>query len=1031
MQKPNLPIIEKPDWENAAVIGINKEPAHNTSIPQESLEAAMKYEVESTSPYFQSLNGKWKFHWVKKPADRPIEFYKQEYDVSEWKKIDVPSNWQRKGYGIPIYTNIRYPYSIGRKDRPSIDHEYNPVGSYRTEFTIPDNWDGREMFIHFAGVKSAFYIWINGEKVGYSQGSMTPAEFIITKYVKKGLNTLAVEVYRWSDGSYLEDQDMWRFSGIYRRVYLFSTPKVHIRDFFAHTQFDQEYEDATLTVQIKIANLGMESYKLQISTELFNSKGKSLFEPHFDTFQSMLYNEVNISNQYKIEKPHKWTAETPNLYTLVLKLHDSEGNIIEIVSNRIGFRQTEIKNAQMLINGEPILIKGVNRHEHDPEHGRYVPYERMKQDVLLFKKYNINAVRNSHYPNDPRFYDLCDEFGIYVLDECNLESHGLRFKLPASKEKWTASVIERMVSMVERDKNHPCIFMWSLGNEAGFGENFVKMKEAALAIDPTRPFHYEGDYGLEVSDVYSSMYTKIPMLERSGQKKVVSNFFKPFLSPKKYADKPRMLCEYAHSMGNSTGNLQDYWDVIEHYDNIIGGFIWDWVDQGLLETDENGKEYWTYGGDYGDKPNDGNFCINGIVRPDRTPNPGLFEVKKVYQNIKIHRVEVERTEFSIENIYRFISLKEFDCTWKLEANGIIISSGLIEPLDILPMHTQKIKLPYVIPEPEVSVEYFVTISFILKENTAWAEKGYVVAWEQYPLRVKTDKQNLIAVPTASLMTYDNENNIMITGEDFSVTIGKETGTVESYIVNGLQVLKTPLEPSFWRAPTDNLLGMGKYFIWNKLPKYWKTASKNRILSEFTLVKNLKNKVRVYISWNIMKSPFKVRYTIHNNGEIEVSCSYTPKKRMIKMGMTAQIPITFSNVKWFGRGPHENYEDRKTGAAIGLYELPISEFIHNYVRPQENSNRCDVRWASFTNEEGNGIKFVGGNPFNLSAWPYSLEDLESAKHINELPEHDFITVNIDHKQEGVGGDDSWGAPVHKQYQIPKNIEYKYSFRISII
>ncbi|MHA1110863.1 MAG: glycoside hydrolase family 2 TIM barrel-domain containing protein [Promethearchaeota archaeon] len=1031
MSKSNQNIIEKPDWENTAVIGMNKEPAHNTSIPQGSIDAALNYEVESTSPFFQSLNGKWKFHWVKKPADRPIDFFNQEYDVSKWDEIEVPSNWQRKGYGIPIYTNIRYPYSIGRKDRPSIDHEYNPVGSYRTEFTIPDNWNNREIFIHFAGVKSAFYIWINGEKVGYSQGSMTPAEFNITKYMKKGNNTLAVEVYRWSDGSYLEDQDMWRFSGIYRRVYLFSTPKVHIRDFFAYTKFDENYQDAILTVKSKVEQYGDTRTNAQLSVELFDPEGNSLFKPHFESFQTNLNNDIAINNQFKLVEPQKWSAETPNLYTLVLKLHDYDGRVQEIVSNRIGFRQTGIKNSQLFINGKPILIKGVNRHDHDPDHGRYVPYERMKQDVLLFKKYNINAVRTSHYPNDPRFYDLCDEYGIYVLDECNLESHGLRLKLPASKEQWTGSVIDRMVSMVERDKNHPSIFMWSLGNEAGFGKNFVKMKIAALEIDSSRPFHYEGDYGLEVSDVYSSMYTKIPMLERSGQKKVVSNFFKPFLSPKKYETKPRMLCEYAHSMGNSTGNLQDYWDVIEHYDNIFGGFIWDYVDQGLIEIDENGKEYWTYGGDYGDKPNDGNFCINGIVRPDRTPNPGLFEVKKVYQNIKIHRVDLEKGQFSVENTYRFISLKDFECTWKLEANGKVVSSGSLGQLDILPMQTKGIKLPYKFPEPELDTEYFVTISFALKDDTTWAEKDHVVGWEQYPLRVKSEKQKLIAIPTVPLTTYDNENDIMVIGEYFSVTIGKESGTIESIIMNGLQALKTPLEPNFWRAPTDNLLGKGKYFIWNKLPKYWKTAIKERVLSEFTLIKNLKNKVRVYVTWTILKSAFKVKYTIHNNGEIEINCSYTPKKRMIKMGMTAQLPAIFSNVKWFGRGPHENYDDRKTGAAIGLYELPISEFIHNYVRPQENSNRCDVRWASFTDEEGKGIQIIGGNPLSISAWPYSLDDLESAKHINELPHRDFITINIDHKQEGVGGDDSWGADVHKQYRLPKKKEYKYSFRISMI
>ncbi|MFX0138718.1 MAG: glycoside hydrolase family 2 TIM barrel-domain containing protein, partial [Candidatus Hodarchaeota archaeon] len=688
------------DWENAEMIGQNKEPAHNTLIPYVDVESALEG-IREDSIYCKTLNGNWKFHWVRKPTDRPIEFYKIDYDIKEWDEIPVPSNWQMHGYGIPIYLNIRYPHSIRKKNIPNIDHEYNPVGSFRTEFTIPEEWRGRGIFIHFDGVKSAFYIWVNGEKVGYSQGSMTPAEFNITNYLQKGTNILAVECYRWSDSSYLEDQDMWRLSGIYRDVYLFSVPKVHIKDFFAYSIFDEKYEDAIFKIRVKVRNYGsinVDNVKVEISLldDEKNFIGSEILMS--DIISIDVNTEKTIEMQIKIEKPNKWSEEMPNLYDLILKLRDSKADIIEVEHCKFGFRQVEIKDdGGFYINGQSIKFKGVNRHEHDPDHGRAVPYSRMLQDIKLLKQNNINAVRTSHYPNHPKWYELCDKYGLYIIDECNLESHGLRDILPKSDPQWTNACVARMVSMVERDKNHPCIIMWSLGNEAGMGDNFKRMKEAALKIDSTRPIHYEQDFENEISDVLSYMYYPSYILDKLIRNKKYG-FYGKTKKLKEGIVKPYMLCEYAHAMGNSLGNFQEYWEVFEKYPNAIGGFIWDFVDQGLRKKSEDGKEFWGYGGDFGDPHNDNNYCINGIVLPDRTPNPALHEVKKVYQNINVIPIDLIKGKVRIFNNYNFKLLNFADVRWEITANGKKIQEGKIERINMNPKDSEEVTIPLNPPE---------------------------------------------------------------------------------------------------------------------------------------------------------------------------------------------------------------------------------------------------------------------------------------------------------------------------------------------
>ena len=1022
-----------PNWENSKIFSIGKEAAHSTLIPFKSLEEALgKWEDSS---YFRSLNGNWKFNWVRSPEERPKDFYKEDFRVDDWEEIDVPSNWQMKGYGIPIYTNVNYPFSINTQIIPKIDHSYNPVGSYRKTFEIPSNWEEREIIIHFAGVKSAFYIWINGKKVGYSQGSMTPAEFNITKFLKSGANILAVEVYRWSDGSYLEDQDMWRFSGIFRDVYLYATPKVHIRDFFAQCNLDENYQNAVLKVKVKVHNFGKEDLKdnfIEISlldkekqymgSEILMKKG----------FSIQARKDHQISFQAGIKNPKKWTGETPYLYDLILKLKNTKNRVIEVEHFKIGFRKIEINDmGSFLINGKSIILKGVNRHEHDPDHGRAIPYKRMIEDIILMKRNNINAVRTSHYPNHPKWYDLCDEYGIYVIDECNLESHGLRDKIPRSDPNWTDACVDRMINMVERDKNHPSVVIWSLGNEAGMGNTFKIMKDETLKIDTTRPMHYEGDYKQEIVDIISSMYLTPKQLERNMKKNTAGRIG---MTVKLGDPKPYVLCEFAHAMGNSLGNFQEFLDVFETYPNAIGGFIWDFIDQGLRKVSDNGEEFWAYGGDYGDEPNDGNFCINGIVMPDRKPNPSLFEVKKVYQNIKVYPVNINEGRLSVHNKHNFLSLEDIKIDWELTANGIIIQKGSIENLDVEPGEQKEFLVPFQKPNLEPNTEYYLKITSSLKESVLWAKKGHIIAWDQFEIPYSTTKESYKLEELPEIVLDDLEESYIIVGDEFKLEIGKKTGAIESFIFRNIELFNTPLIPNFWRAPTDNDLGILD-FSDRTAPSFdfsWKDTSKNRKVKKISFVKGSPTKISIIALLTINNSEelMSIIYTIHGDGTIIIKTSVKPSIHMARFGMQLTIPNSFSQLTWYGRGPHETMLDRKTSGAIGIYTGKIDELIHNYIRPQENANRTDVRWAALTNDEDFGlfVSDIGGTHLSISAWPYSLEDLEFAKHTYDLPKCEFITFNIDYKQQGVGGDIPAMAMLHKKYKLEGGKEYSYTFRI---
>ena len=817
-------------------------------------------------------------------------------------------------------------------------------------------------------------------------------------------------------------------------MYLYSTPKVHIQDFFAECELDENYEHATLKVKVKVVNSGKEDIKQnKVEISVYDDE-RNFVESEIlisETFTIKSNTEHLIELQANVQNPKKWTGETPYLYDLILALKSSKNQITEVEHCNIGFREIEIDDrGSFLINGKPIIFKGVDRHEHDPDHGRAVPYSRMVQDIILMKQNNINSVRTSHYPNHPKWYDLCDKYGIYVVDECNLESHELRTTLPKSLPEWTKACVDRMVSMVERDKNHPSVVIWSLGNEAGMGENFKIMKDETLKIDTSRPIHYEGDYKQEIVDIISSMYLSPQRLEKNMKKNKAGH---TGMSIKLSKKRPYVLCEYAHAMGNSLGNFQEFMDVFEKYPNASGGFIWDFIDQGLRKVSENGEVFWAYGGDYGDEPNDSNFCINGIVLPDRKPNPSLYEVKKVYQDIKLYPVNLLEGRLLIHNKFNFISLGDIKFNWDLTANGKIIQDGTMENIEVEPGKQKEIVIPLQKPNMEPNTEYHLKIIASLKNSVKWAEEGHIIAWDQFKVPYESLKESYPLEDLPEIVIDDLKENYEIRGKDFKLKIGKRTGVLEDYIYKNVELLNTPLVPNFWRAPTDN--DLGKIDFGKSAPSFdlsWKDTSKNRTLKDISFKKVNPNTIKVFVCFKVNNSEedLTLTYTIHSDGNIIITCSIIPSINMIRFGMQLTIQNDFDQLTWFGRGPHETMLDRKTSGAIGIYSGKVDELIHNYVKPQENGNRTDVRWAVLTNEEDIGlfISDIGGTHLSISAWPYSLEDLESASHTFDLPKRDFNTLNIDYKQQGVGGDIPALAVLHKKYILKGDLEYSYTFRI---
>ena len=1025
-----------PEIEDPSIVETNKEPARATFFNFESKKLA-KINEPSASGRYLSLNGMWKFNWVRDPLDRPMDSYQTDFDDSRWDEIEVPSNWELSGYGVPIYLNHPYEFSYD-PDPPNIPDGYNPVGSYRKEFILPEDWGGQRTVIHFGAVKSAFFIWVNGKKVGYSQGSKLPAEFDVSEYVKAGNNVVALQVYRWSDGTYLECQDFWRISGIERDVYLYTEPSIRVADLWAKTPLDEDFKDGLFELEIDIRNDQLTDEKISIQTELFKPNGRRVYNK---TDIVTVPGDTLIKHIFKkqILDVHAWTAETPSLYTIRVTLKKGY-RVITSLSDEIGFRTIEVSGGQLLVNGQPILIKGVNRHEHDPDKGHIISRELMEQDIKLMKEFNINTVRTSHYPADPYWYDLCDRYGLYVIDEANIESHGMGYhpdRTLGNKPEWYLAHLTRIQRMVERDKNHPSIIMWSMGNEGGDGVNFIACSNWLRTKDPSRPVHYERAGDRDHVDIYTPMYPGVEWLKKWASKK---------------HERPLIMCEYMHAMGNSLGGMSDYWELIREEPQLQGGCIWDWVDQGLRKTSEDGKQFFAYGGDYGppDTPSDGNFLINGLVQPDRRPNPHFYEAKKAYQNFLVRSVGLDDFLIEIMNEHFFISSKEYLISWKLRADGSIIQSGDLAGLTIKPQESKRIKVPVEEFNMEALTEYFLEIEFRLKKDKGLLKAGHLVAWEQLPIvnyaTIKTADKIAHSSFIDNIPILDNvvesDKDIIIVGNAFRVVFSKVKGTLESWSKNGKEYLVNGPMPNFWRTPTDNDFG-------NNMPEraaVWRKASQDQQVKDIQVTNNRYFVgIQVGFTYPDLNSNGKITYSIYGDGRILVTHSIDLNSADLpdlpKFGTRMTISKEYNNMTWFGRGPHESYIDRKASTRVDIFSGKISEQYHPYVRPQENGNKTDVRWATFTDQDGNGIIVSGFLSLNASHFipedfddgftiddqgkPLNVRGNKRGMHTTDLVKRDLVHLDIDHKQMGVGGEDSWGAQPLKKYKIePKRYNYHF-------
>lgn len=1020
------------EWQNPAIVDVNTEPPHATLIPFADEASAQRGQREQ-SDYFRLLNGTWQFHWALGPDDTPEDFYQTDYDARGWDQIPVPSNWQLLGdYDFPIYTNINHPFPAAP---PRVPTDTNSVGSYRTSFEIPDTWQGKQLFLHFAGVQSAMYLWVNGQKVGYSEDSMTPAEFNITEFVQPGENMLAVQVIRWSDGSYLEDQDFWRMSGIFRDVFLFATPAVHLRDYAFSTDLDDSYTDATAHLRLHLTNYADSNFRAhRVRVLLLDAQQDTVLRDQIAVEKTIpVGQEMVIEAAYDVPNPALWSAEQPNLYQLTLTLEDAEGNTTEAISGRVGFREVGIENGQFFVNGVPVYFKGVNRHELDPEKGRVISEALMRKDIELMKQHNINAVRTSHYPNDPRWYALTDEYGLYVVDEANVESHQLwnEGRSPVLDTAWQQAFVARGVAMAERDKNHPSIVMWSLGNETGDGPNTQAMADTLRILDPTRPIHYESrnteTYGKQPSgyDVIANMYARTDQMIAFHAQDTT---------------RPIILCEYAHAMGNSLGNLQDYWDVIEAYPRMQGGFIWDWVDQGIKKTTDEGIAYWAYGGDFGDFPNDGDFCINGLVFPDRTPQPEILEAKKVFQYVKVKPVNLSNRQLRITNAYHFTNLNTLTIHWEVLRDGESWQTGTLGSLNLAPGESQVVRIPVKSAAQKNDAEYLLTLSFALNETTSWAAAGHEVAWEQFSLSERSPLVfpiDLTAMP--SLGVEQANGQTQITGSNFTATFDEQVGALTSLVYEQQELMTDPLLPNVWRAPTDNDAGGGEQSFAHR----WRGAGLDQaiFIPESLTAQQLNERaVRVTVR-GIMRSEaegsanllnYKGVYTVYGSGDIVLENQFQVNKNappLPKVGLSLPMPGAMDQFAWYGRGPHETYADRLTGAKVGRYAGSVAEQYTPYVLPQENGNKTQVRWVTLTNPEGIGL-FASGwpvNNLNVSAHTYDLEEFDQATHTYQVKDTDHITFNLDYAQMGLGGDDSWTPATHKEYLLD-SVNYSYQVRL---
>ncbi len=987
------------DWENPAVLSINKLPYHATlQLPSKEKECEE----------IISLDGQWLFHWSRNPEERPATFYEENYDVSQWGTITVPGNWQTQGYGTPIYININYPFV---KDRPSVTstppkdwtayENRNPVGSYVTFFDVTQEMLSKNLILHFGGVHSAMYLWVNGQKVGYSQNSMSPAEFDVTNYLRAGRNKLAVEVYRWSDGSYLEDQDMWRLSGIFRPVQLWVRPLTHISDYQVTAEPNTDYSQAVVKAKVSICNTGKKTAKnLQAVLNINEGEGNNTMPlvKHRLTKaipRLLAGDTITIELSDIIDHPRLWSAEKPHLYPIMVELQDKKGNVLEHFDYHFGVKKVEVVGEVFKINGKNVKLRGVNRHDHHPSTGRYVDDATYEQDVRLMKQANINFLRTSHYPDREYLYELCDRWGIYVMDEANHETHGYGYANHEMGEdrSWESAHVDRAVSLVRRDFNHPSIILWSLGNEGGVGPNIEAMYLKVQALDTTRPPFYDSDR--RYSCIWDDSYLYPDQLRKNAQD---------------VTDKPFMMREYAHAMGNSVGNLQEYWDVIYADSSICGAAIWDWVDQGL---EKDG--YWAYGGDFGDRPNDSNFCINGLVGPDRTPHPHYYEVQYVYQPLSFVR---EGDFIRIVNRNWFTSLDEYEYTCELLHNGRLVTEQK------LTLQEDKLAIPTLSPSDDDG-DLLLNIYARLRKDEPWANAGQSVAREQFVLKNADTWTSPQGQPATAKETAEG---FIVNTDKGSVTIDR-SGALVSWKVDGEELIHAPLEPYFWKPENDNQ--HAAHFA--ERLAVWKDAAANRTVKSIKQEKG-EHATIVKIDLSLpVGADMTLTYSIDKDGLIFVDADYRPTATAIplipKFGMRMRLPAAYNQVRYYGRGPWENYPDRKRSAFIGEYQMPLYEYETEYIHPQDNGNRCDVRWFELSSATRT-IRVAGAQPLCIRAWDYGEEDL-NVKHPIELDRGQFVNLNIDLNIHGVGGADTWGRRTLPAYTIDGTKPHHYSFMLHAI
>ncbi|MFV0565103.1 MAG: glycoside hydrolase family 2 TIM barrel-domain containing protein [Flavobacteriaceae bacterium] len=1069
-QQENLDnIIANPD-----VIGINKLAPKATFYSYNAEQLALKDDITQSTDYIL-LSGIWKFNWVKAPKDRPLTFFKPSENVDNWDNIKVPSNWEVEGYGIPIYVNHQYEFADNRApiskeitwvnpDQPRsvptnpgfVPHDYNPVGSYRRDFTVNSNLDGKTFFLHIGAMKSGGFVWLNGEYVGYSQGSKLPAEFDITPYLKQGNNTIALQIFRWTDGSYLECQDFWRISGIERDVFVYSQPKLRLKDFEVLSTLDKAYEKGVFELDVDLVSQHTKTENIQVSYKILD--GDKLITQETQKIKIQANKELNVTFKSEISQVKQWSAEHPNLYTLLIEVKNKKGKIIEATSRKIGFRSVEIKQGLLLVNGQRITLKGVNAQEHDPETGHVMSEELIMKDIRMWKENNINAVRLSHYPRGSRFYELCDQHGIYVVDEANIESHGMYYgeHSLAKNPAWEKSHVERMVRMVERDKNHPSVIIWSMGNEAGNGINFHAGYKAIKANDKTkRPVQYERAYNEYDGNVFAMdsdtdiivpQYPSPAAFERIGKSKT---------------NRPYIPSEYAHAMGNSTGNFQDYWDIIEQYDNLQGGFIWDWVDQSIWKTNEKGERYYAYGGDYGENmPSENTFLNNGIVFPDRTPQPGLYEVKKVHEYINFKPTGINKHNelcILVENLYDFTNLSAFDFKGTVKADGKVIKTFAVSNQNIIPHTGELIRINLDGITFEKNTEYFVEVEALTKQSWGLLPKGYQVAHEQ--INLDKYKQELVKVDNGAALTVKTTaQGVTVSNNMVSVTFNKEAGRITSYVYNGMELLKDGKgpRPNFWRAVTDNDSGNKMYR--NNIE--WKKATLFSKVTNLTTDTTNKNDIVLNVTYNLpgVNTQFNSTYHIYGTGVVKVenTLGTTDYKADIpRIGMSMQMPKAFENMTFYGKGPWENYVDRYASTFIDIYQSKVKDQYVPYIRPQENGYKTGIRWVALANNSGEGLLVVANSVtenLSVSALHMPNEDFDTvegldygsaadvdvefridgipevniSKHTIDIKEKDLVQLNIDLFQRGVAGDNSWGAGPQEKYKKRGDVKHNYSY-----